>query len=155
MRIVVQQSSPDVYVLHFGETEIALNRNEVKLLLLELTKTLLPDGAITAGPRERARAFIQRIVKADDVGVQRLLGSAAHEDLLILLKLGEDDEALTKKLYGNMSQRSRKIFVEDLTFRFSEGVPEGQIATAISSLTRIAKRLEEEGGLTYRPADDA
>ena len=153
MRILIRQSGPDVFVLHFDETEIALNRNEVKLLLLELTKTLLPDGAVTAGPRERALAFMQRIVKADDVGVQRLLGSAAHEDLLILLKLGEEDEALTKKLYDNMSQRSRKIFAEDLTFRFSEGVPERQIATAISSLTRIARRLEDEGSLTFRPGD--
>jgi hypothetical protein len=148
MRIAIRPSEPNAFVLSFDETEIKLSRNEVKALLLELTRTLLPEGSIVASPRERAQALIRRVSRADNVGIQRLFGVARHDDLLVLLKLAEGDEALKERLFGNMSERSRKIFVEDLSFRFSEGLPDEQIGSAVDRLARAAKRLEEDGSLT-------
>jgi flagellar motor switch protein FliG len=81
---------------------------------------------------------------SDDIGIQKLLGIAAHVDVLVLLKAAEADGELLAKLYGNMSERSRKMFEEDLEYRFKDPIPEADVVKAIGRLAEAANELEKQ-----------
>ena len=81
---------------------------------------------------------------SDDIGIQNLLGIAAHVDVLVLLKAAEADGELLAKLYGNMSERSRKMFEEDLEYRFKDPIPEADVVKAIGRLAEAANELEKQ-----------
>lgn len=149
MKISVTKAAPDVYVLTIDETEVALDGSALKTLLVEVTRVLAPTADIAATDEDRARNFARRIKNANDMGIQKLLLVCDHDDLLVLLKLGEQDKALLRKFYGNMSDRLRKIFAEDLAFKFKDGVPRGRIRDAVDRLSRTARDLEGEGTLVY------
>lgn len=149
MKVTVNKAAPDVYVLAFDDTEIALDAFELKDLLFQVTRFLIPDGEPAQSTEERSREFTRYIKRANDVGIQRFLRAADQGDLLVLLKSGENDQGLLDKFYGNMTERSRKMFTEDLVYKFREGVTSSQVNTALGRLIRTAKNLEEEGSLVF------
>ena len=65
--------------------------------------------------------------------------------MVVLLKAAETDSAVEEKLYKNMSDVSRKFFVEDRDFRFKEAVPKSQIASAFERLNRVADDVRSKG----------
>ena len=69
---------------------------------------------------------------------------ADNGDVLVLLKAAENDRALQEILYANMSPRSRKIFAEDLAYKYKDGVPGAEIGAAIARLVRVAEKSQEE-----------
>jgi hypothetical protein len=148
MKISARKVAPDVYTLNFDETEVVLEGKEIKMLLLEVMKTLAPGGS-TKKEDTRSRDFMRHIKNANDVGIQKLLLVADHEDLLILLKTGELDMVLQDKFFNNMSDNNRKMFEEDLLYQFKDGVPGPKAKQAINRLIEIAKDLEVEGSLNY------
>lgn len=148
MKISVGKTPEGAIVLAFDGTQVSLNMAETKVLLLELTKVLLPQGAaIAPNPGAKAEALAGRIKGANDLGIQKLLRVADHDDLLVLLKYGEKDAALTNKIYGNMTAKSRKIYAEDMAYRFKEGLPEDLLGKATSRLSAAVRDLEGEGAL--------
>ena len=149
MKITAKKAAPDVYSLSFDDTEVALEGNDLKTLLIQITRLLRPAGELAKSGDERRKEFLRHIKNADDVGLQKFLLAADHEDVLILLKVAEDDKALLKKFYGNMSDRSRKICIEDLIFKYKDGVSAAQVAAVIGRLGAIAKDFENEGALIY------
>ncbi len=148
MKITVKKAAQDTYALSVGDTEFALDGGQIKDLLLQITKVLFPGGDKKSA-EDRTKAFMRRIKNANDVGIQKLIRVAEEDDILLLLKIAENDEALVKKFHGNMSERSRKMFTEDLIYKFKGGVPTSRIDNAIDRLTRTAKELEEEGTLIF------
>ena len=62
----------------------------------------------------------------------------------MLLKSAEDNRELLAKLYGNMSERSRKMCEEDLEYRFKESIPDADVEKAIGRLAEAANELEKE-----------
>jgi flagellar motor switch protein FliG len=91
-----------------------------------------------------------RLIKnANDLGIQRLLRVAKHDDILVLLKIAESDKITLNKFYGNMTETLKKMIAEDLDFQFSNDVPGAAIKEAINRLAKIAKDLEDEGTLIY------
>ena len=70
---------------------------------------------------------------------------ADHGDVLVLLKTAEGDGELLGKLYGNMSERSRKMCEEDLDFKFKESFPDADAEMAIGRLSEAANELEKRG----------
>ena len=62
----------------------------------------------------------------------------------MLLKAAENNRALLDKLYANMSERSRKIFAEDLAYKYEDGVPGSEVGAAIGRLVRVARESQEE-----------
>jgi hypothetical protein len=148
MKISARTVSPDVFALNFDDIEVVLKGKEIKTLLLEVMQTLAP-GESTKNETTRSKDFMRRIKNADDVGIQKLLLVADHEDLLVLLKNGELDEMLQDKFFNNMSDKNRKMFEEDLIYQFKDGLPAERARQAIERLIKTAKDLELEGSLTY------
>ncbi len=148
MKISARKVAPDVYALNFGDTEVVLEGKEIKMLLLEVMQTLAPGGS-TKKEDTRTKDFMRRIKNANDVGIQKLLLVADHEDLLVLLKNGELDMVLQDKFFNNMSDKNRKMFEEDLLYQFKDGVPAARAKKAINRLIETTKDLEVEGSLTY------
>ncbi len=149
MKISVAKNADDAYTLKLDETEVALDREGLRTLMLEITRILMPVSADGKSAEEEAEDFIRGIKTANDIGIQALLGVADQDDILVLLKIAENDTALLGRLYGNMSERSRTIFVEDLNFKYKEGVPARRIGTAIGQLKESARQLEAVGTLVY------
>ncbi len=149
MKISVKKAAPDVYALILDDAELALDGADLKTLLVEITHILAPTSDVGKTAADRARDFLRHIKNANDVGLHKFLLAADHDDVLVLLKVAEDDKALSRKFYSNMSERSRKIFIEDLAYKFREEVSESRTAAAINRLVGVAKELEGDGTLVY------
>ncbi len=152
MKIFAKEVAPDVYSVSFGETEIILQGGEVKTLLLQLMEVMAPSQAAdeTINKKDKVRAeFLGKIKIANDVGIQKLLLVADHLDLLALLKGAEDDTRLHDKFFSNMSDNNAKMFNEDLTFEFRDGLPEKRHREALDRLIKLARDLELDGDLVF------
>jgi len=155
MKISVKSVTEGAYTLSFDETEVVLDEENIKDLLLQITKIMLPiyGGADNA---ERKTKELTRLMKsADNIGIQKVIGISREDDILVFLKTVEEDEELLKKFYSNMSERLRKMIVEDLNYKFKEDEPEDIDASAFVRLIRIAKDLQERGLLDSAKAADS
>ena len=147
MKVSIKQTAADGFVLSFDDTQITATSADLKELLLVVSGVLVPaPDQETVDP---ARRFVDQIKTANDAGIQMLLRAANEDDLLVLLKHAESDAALLDKFYGNMSERSRKIFAEDLTYKFKDKVTTAQVSAAVERLIIAARGLEENGILVY------
>lgn len=144
MDISVTSTGDDAYTVTIGDTEVVLDGNDLKRLLREGAKYLAPSPKEEPSGEEKTARFFRRIMVSDDIGIQKLLGIAAHVDVLVLLKAAEADGELLAKLYGNMSERSRKMFEEDLEYRFKESIPDADVEKAIGRLAEAANELEKQ-----------
>lgn len=149
MKISVKKVAVGVYSLKFDDEEIVLESDELKELLLNVTKVLVPVGGRLDNSEEKAKEFIRHIKHADNVGIQKFIITAGEEDILVLLKTAEKDEELLERFYGNMSDRSRKMITEDLIYKFQNGVPPGMVKSTFNRLIRTAKNLNSEGSLLF------
>ena len=145
MKIIFKSVSEDVYSLSFDEIEIVLEGENIKDLLLQITNILIPiyGGADNA---ERKAKELTRLMKgADDLCIQKIIGLASEDDILVFLKTIEEDEALLNKFYSNMSERLRKMIVEDLSYKFKGDESEHIDTSAFGRMIKIVKDLEEKG----------
>ena len=149
MKITIIKSTDETFDLSFDETKITLSAGEIKMLLLQATKVLMPDGGPVAKPEDRAKKFANRFLKANDVGVQNFIRDADPDELQVLLKNIETNEALLQRFYVNMSDRLQKMMSEDLAFKFKDGVTPEKVAAALNGLMRKAKELEQKGALIF------
>ncbi len=149
MKISVGKTESGGIAISFDGTKVELNMAETKTLLLELTKVLIPGAAVTKSPTKRAEEMVRKITTANDVGIQKFLRVADHDDLVALLKFAENDEKLTGKIYGNMTEKSRKMFVEDLSYRFQDRISDDDTGKAITRLAVTTRELAEDGSLVY------
>ncbi|MBT3238853.1 MAG: hypothetical protein HOK06_07995 [Rhodospirillaceae bacterium] len=148
MKINARKVAPDVYAITFDDTEVVFEGGDIKTLLLEVMKLLAPGGS-TKKASEQNKEFLRHIKNANDVGIQKLLLLAKHEDLLVLLKKAEDDQLVQDKFYNNMSETNRKMFVEDLNYQFQGDLPSGRENDSFKRLIAMAKELEADGSLVY------
>jgi hypothetical protein len=150
MDISVTKTGADAYTLRLGTEHLTLDGRGLKALLLQITQVLMPGAAASAQAAIKAGDFMGRLRGASDKGLQALMLAVQHDDVLVLLKAAERDPDLRDRLYANMSERSRKMCVEDMLFKFRDGVvPEGSFDAAMARLNQAARRLEAEGALTY------
>ena len=144
MEVSVTKLAPESYRLRLGDTDIDVAETDLKVLLLQITKLLNPGAGFEKSAEEQTRELMDAIGVADDVAIQRFLLLADNGDILVLLKVAENDRALLEKLYANMSERSRKIFAEDLAYKYKDGVPSSEVGAAIGRLMRVVKESQEE-----------
>lgn len=149
MKIEVKQAAPDVFSLTFDGHEFALEGRDLKNLLLQVTKVLAPGLTAAKPPEDRTREFLRHLKNANDIGIQKFLMSSDQKDVLVLLKVAENDQPMLDKCYRNMSERVRKILAEDLVYKFKNGISTGQINTAFTRLMETADSLEKSGTLIY------
>jgi len=145
MQINAADNGNGTYSVSFDDTTVVLNAQDLKMLLLNVTQVLAPGSAAAKESNARGQRFMGRIKEAGDVDVQVFIQAANHDDVVVLLKAAENDTDVRQKLFRNMSENSRKMFVEDMEFRFQEAVPEGEINSTLDRLSRTADQLRSEG----------
>lgn len=141
MQTSIRKSGSNAYVLTLGESEIALDHRTLKELLLEITKILLSQE--TTGAEDEALELAAMIKAEDDIGVQKFILAAEHEDVLILLKSLKDDKAFHEKIYGNMSEKARTLFTEDAEFKRADLLSKSEIGNAVGRLKLVLKKLKD------------
>lgn len=141
MEISVTKGAPGCYVLKLGETELTVSEAELKTLLLRASALLVPGVAAEPNAEALTREFAALLTDADDRRVQKLLLLANHADVLVLLKAAERNRPVIDKIYANMSERSRKIFSEDLAYKYKQGVPAAEEGAAMRRLMGMARRI--------------
>ncbi len=149
MNITLTKIAPDQFTLTLDEQSIEISERDLKTLWMRIEDAVRPEDR--AQREARIRAFLDRLTEANDTGIQALLRTAAHEDILVLLYSSEQDDRLKKKLYGNMSENSIKMFVEDLLFVFREGVPGYRVDDAMLRLIGTVDKMVESGTLSFKP----
>ncbi|MGB0683480.1 MAG: FliG C-terminal domain-containing protein [Magnetovibrionaceae bacterium] len=145
MRLDVTKKSDGSFEVLIGQTKLRLHETDIKHLLVLLTGALVPGAEAGKSADERAHDFVERLKTTEDVAIQNFLRAADEKDVLILLKIAERDEKLGSKLYANMTERSAKLFREDLQFAFRDGVGEGDLVRAMGRMMGVVERLEAQG----------
>jgi hypothetical protein len=141
----VQKISDDAYEIINDDQRLALNVQDLGRLETLLADILRPK--IKADRSHKYQQFLNNLGNANNAGIQALLRTATHEDILVLLHSSENDMPLKKKLYGNMTENSVKIYVEDILFQFREGVPAYRFDEAMIRLIATVETLVKDGAL--------
>ncbi len=149
MKITVREDGEGVYLILFDGTEVRLDARDLKELLVQVTQVLAPSSAVAQKADAHRRDFMVRLSGADDVGIQALIQTADHEDLVVLLKVAENNGELRQKLFHNMSDTNRKIFLEDLEYKFQNDAADSLVHAALDRLERVVEDLEADGRVIY------
>jgi hypothetical protein len=144
VKIQARQLDGGLFALQFDGTEVRLGSADLKSLLLQVTRLLIPNVA-EGGAGERLLALIARLQDAPDVSVQAFLRRADHADVVVLLKSGEAAPERLDKLFRNMSERSRKMCLEDVAFMFPDDLPPQRANSSALRLAALVRALEGEG----------
>jgi len=145
MKIDVTKHDDGAFGLTFDGNEVSLSAQDMKMLLLQITQILAPGPEVARKIEADRQRFLERLKGAIDVDLQIFIQAADHDDVVVLLKAAEDDQAAREKLFRNMSENSRKMFIEDMEFRFREDVPVSQFSAALSRLHQTAEELRSDG----------
>lgn len=147
MSISVRRLENDKFHLSINGNDVVLDGPAYRSLVADMTALLRkPDGR---GSDDETREFLLNIRRGSDVGIQALLLVADQEDVVALLKASEKDEKAQTKLLANMGETSRKIFVEDVNFRYANGIPDGELNNAIHRLSATVREIEKDGVLVF------
>ncbi len=149
MDINVNKLEDDTYEILFGDNRIEVSAQDLEHLHSQLSAILRPETV--AEKQSRHQEFLGQLLRANDSGIQSFLRLADHDDVVILLNTVQDDDALMKKLYGNMTENAIKMFVEDMTFLMREGVPNHKFDEAMTRLIKSVEQLVQKGGLEIGP----
>ena len=155
MKISARRGEDGSFTLKFDQTEVALTAGDLKTLLLQVTRLLTPVSMrADVAAVDEAKPLADALKGASDIEVQAFIQAAGEDDVLILLKLGEGDDTLLGKLYGNMSEKMRTLFEEDMGFKYGDGVPEGPAKSAIRDMHATLRALAADGrfALPMEPA---
>lgn len=144
MRIDLSNRGDGTFELSLDDARYLLDGQELKSLLLQITQIMAPGSEVARDATMRNRRFLERLKVGEDVDLQTFILAADHEDVVVLLKASEDEAEVRDKLLKNMSDNLRKIFLEDVDFRFKDDVPAVQVASALDRLSRLADELREE-----------
>ena len=147
MEIDIDKVDDETYQLKFDEHQVIISITELEQLHHRLSSILRPETV--QEKRSRQQTFLNQLKGAEDAGIQALLRSAVHDDILVLLHSSEKDEALKEKLYGNMGKNSVRMYAEDLLFKFPEVVPDYLFDEAMTRLIKTAESLAQDGALKY------
>ena len=152
MEITINKIDDGNFEVLLGETRIELDFDSLEHLHAQMSAILRPETV--AEKRKHQQEFLVKLSSASDSGIQSLLRTAASDDILVLLHTSEKEKPLKKKLYGNMSENSIKMYIEDMLFKFSDGVKSYQFDEAMTRLIKTVDQLEMQGALSYDPPSD-
>jgi len=147
MKLDLTKKSPGRFELTLDDRRIEMDAADLEALRIRIDDALRPESRQERD--KRYQEFLAGLRDANDSGIQALLRTAAHEDILVLLHSSERDNDLRKKLYGNMSENSIKMYVEDLLFEFREGVPPYRFDDAMGRLIGIVESMVRAGTLIF------
>ena len=150
MAVEIKQLSDDEIEITVDGASVSMDAEAAGRLAEQLALLLNSGSAVYES--DRTISFLRGLGTANDVGIQNLLRAADDDDVVVLLKLTENKPAVTRKLYDNMTERSAKIYAEDLQSKFQDALPEtAAAAKALDRLIKIASELASDGTLTFGP----
>ena len=147
-KIDINKIDDQTYQVIFDDQILSFSITDLERLHHRLSAILRPETV--REKRARQQTFLTKLKDAEDSGIQALLRSVGHDDILVLLHFSENDEALKEKLYRNMGKNSMKMYAEDLLFQFQEGVPDYLFDEAMTRLIKSAENLIQDDVLNYR-----
>ena len=145
--IDINKIDEQTYQLIIDDQIFSFSITDLERLHHRLSAILRPETV--REKRARQQTFLTKLKDAEDSGIQALLRSVGHEDILVLLHFSEKDEVLKEKLYRNMGGNSKKMYAEDLLFQFNEGVPDYLFDEAMTRLIKSAENLSQDDVLNY------
>ncbi len=149
MKISVNQTKKDVFSLTVDDTVLTLDQGQMKKLLMEAVKALMPGALPTVDPKQLAHILAEKLKRANPPGLQKLIMTAEEDDILKFLKGSDGDSELHDWIFGNMSDRKQTMFKEDMEFKFHDGVPDDELTDAVNNLSDLATHLNNDGVLEY------
>lgn len=149
MGVTVTKLADERYQILFGDNRIDVSAEDIEHLHSQLLEILRPETVVEK--QNHHKEFLAQLLRANDSGIQALLRIADHDDAVLLLTACEDDPALKKKLYGNMTENAIKMFVEDMTFLMRDGVSAYKFDKAISRLIKSVEDLTKDGAFIVSP----
>lgn len=148
MAVEVKKVAGDNIEITVDDQRLTVDPKNARVILAHLAQIIRPE---TASQRSEGTAkFLNQLRNASDSGIQGLLRSADHDDVLVLLKLAEEDTTLRTKLYGNMTPKSAQLYAEDLEFKFQAELPGILVEDAVHRLIQTANELIENGTLKFK-----
>ena len=149
----VRQTGDGTYELSLDEFSVGATTEELEALLFRLLEIVHPEQIVEKD--QRHKKFLDRLRDANGIGIQALLRSGSYDDVLVLLRMSDADNELTDKLYGNLTEKSIKLYVEDLVFKYKDGVPGHLADAALNRLMRAMENLEADGAMAFETAPPA
>lgn len=98
------------------------------------------DKDLAEEVRQRLIVF-EDITSLDNISIQRILKDVDYKDLALALKAAND--AVTKRIYSNLSQRIKEIIKAEIEFMGPVRVKE--VEEAQQKIVKILRNLEEAG----------
>ena len=119
-----------------------LNRIDNTTELEILAAIEMKDSALATEIEEEIFVFAD-IIDIDERGIQSILKNITNEQLILALKTADD--ALRVKFLGNMSERAKEMFVDEMESRGP--VRLSSVDKAQLEIVRVTRRLAQEGEL--------
>lgn len=139
MSMTARKLGDDRFAVLLAGNEVILDAQAFRDLINHMLNLLEP------GSDEETSAFLLQLSNGHDVGVQALLRVADHDDIVALLKAAQSEPRALGKLGANMSENARKLFDEDLNFRFAKGASSADLNAAIHRLIAAVRDIEKNG----------
>ncbi len=148
-KIEVAQTGEQEFELRLDDMRATMGRPQLKGLLLQLTEALMPGSGLSQKALQANLKWLAKLETVDNPGMQALIAEVDPDDLLVMLKLTEDNAAFQKKVFDNMSANKAKMCREDLEFRMAEPPPDYAANLAVERVMVIARRLEQNDRLHF------
>ena len=149
MKISVNQTKKGVFSVTLDDTVSTLDQVQMKKLLMEAVKALMPGAIPMADPKQLAKSLAEKLKQANPPGLQKLIMTADEDDILKFLKASEDDQRLLDWFFENMSDRKQTMYKEDMEFKFHDGVPDDDLTDAVGNLNDITNTLKKDGVMDF------
>ena len=125
------------------------NRLGAKASKATLAQIETVDEELAASIKEMMFTF-EDIAGLDNIAVREILKLADKKELLLALK--SSPEELKEKFYGNMSQRAKEGFIEEMQFMGAVKVKE--VESAQRKIVETVQQLADQGVIQLGEADE-
>lgn len=147
MEINVDELTHGQYSLNVGNVSIRMGAQDFAALKAALKVYIDKDDAESR--LTSARQLFEKLLTANDAGVQNLLKEAHFTDMVVIMQAFAANRPLMAKFERNMAKRSMMMFQDALDTRRDSQVDAEEASAAVTRLLRVAQKLVNEKKLTF------
>lgn len=147
MEIDVEELTHGQYSLNVGNVSIRMGAQDFAALKAALKVYIDKDDAESR--LTSAKQLFEKLLTANDAGVQNLLKEAHFTDMVVIMQAFAGNRPLMAKFERNMSKRSMMMFQDALDTRRDSQVDAEEASAAVTRLLRVAQKLVNEKKLSF------
>jgi flagellar motor switch protein FliG len=147
MEINVEEQTHGQFCLHVGNVSIRMGAQDFASLKAALKVYIDKDEA--ENRLTSARQLFEKLLTANDAGVQNLLKEAHFTDMVVIMQAFAANRPLMAKFERNMAKRSMMMFQDALETRRDSPVDPEEASSAVTRLLRLAQKLVNEKKLVF------